>query len=74
MTHEEVKERILKYCFKPEKMKSRLKLGNCSFCTDKKINLFHRIMFRVLLGVKVERINNGKKTIWSWKEFWRTTL
>lgn len=63
MEHKEVKEKILKYCFKPEKMKSRLKLGNYSVYTDKKINLFHRIMFRILLGVKVERINNGKKTI-----------
>lgn len=63
MEHEEVKERILKYCFKPEKMKSRLKLGNYSVYTDKKINLFHRIMFKVLLGIKVERIKNGKKTI-----------
>ena len=63
MNHEEVREKIIKYCFQPEKMKSRLKLGNFSVYTDKKINLFHRIMFRILLGVKVERINNGKKTI-----------
>lgn len=63
MDNKEVKEKILKYCFKPEKMKSRLKLGNYSVYTDKKINLFHRIMFKVLLGIKVERINNGKKTI-----------
>ena len=63
MEHEEVKEKILKYCFKPEKMKSRLKLGNLSFYTDKKINLFHRIMFKFWFGIKVERIKDGKKTI-----------
>ena len=50
-------------CFEPEKYNSKLILGNLALRTDKKINLFHRIMFRILLGVKVERINNGKKTI-----------
>ena len=49
--------------FEPQKQNSKLKLGNLTFFTDKKINLFHRIMFRILLGVKVERIKNGKKTI-----------
>lgn len=49
--------------FEYSKTNSRLKLGNLYFNTDKKINLFHRIMFRILLGIKVERINNGKKTI-----------
>ena len=43
--------------FIPEKYNSRLKLGNLALMTDKKINLFHRIMFRILLGIKVERIN-----------------
>lgn len=63
MDDKEVKEKLLKYCFKPEIKNTRLKLGNLYFSTDKKINLFHRIMFRILLGIKVERINNGKKTI-----------
>lgn len=49
--------------FTPEKYNSKLILGNLVFRTNKKINLFHRIMFRILLGVKVERIKNGKKTI-----------
>lgn len=41
--------------FTPEKYNSILKLGNLVLRTNKKINLFHRIMFRLLLGVKVER-------------------
>lgn len=49
--------------FTPEKYNSKLILGNLTLRTDKKINLFHRIMFRILLGVKVERIKDGKKTI-----------
>lgn len=56
-------EMNLELSFQPEEFNSQLKLGNLYFYTDKKINLFHRIMFRLLLGVKVERINNGKKTI-----------
>ena len=44
--------------FEPTKKICRLKLGNLVFFTDKKINIFHRIMFIILLGVKVERINN----------------
>ena len=56
-------EMNLELSFQPEKFNSRLKLGNLTFYTNKKINLFHRIMFRILLGVKVERIDNGKKTI-----------
>lgn len=41
--------------FMPDKYNSVLILGNSVLRTDKKINLFHRIMFRLLLGVKVER-------------------
>lgn len=56
-------EMNLELSFQPEKFNSRLKLGNLTFYTDKKINIYHKIMFRVLLGVKVERIKDGKKTI-----------
>lgn len=49
--------------FEPIKYNSKLILGNLVLPTTKKINLFHRIMFKILLGIKVERINNGKKTI-----------
>lgn len=45
--------------FKVTSYNSKLELGNLLFRTTKKINLFHRIMFRILLGIKVERINNG---------------
>ena len=41
--------------FIPEKYNSVLILGNLVLRTNKKINLFHRIMFRLLLGIKVER-------------------
>lgn len=41
--------------FTPEETNSTLLLGHLVLRTDKKINLFHRIMFRLLLGVKVER-------------------
>lgn len=44
--------------FTPEKYNSILKLGNLVLRTDKKINLLHRIMFRLLLGIKVERKEN----------------
>lgn len=49
--------------FKPEEYKSKIILGNLVLLTNKKINLFHKIMFKLLLGIKIERINNGKKTI-----------
>ena len=41
--------------FIPDEYNSVLILGNLVLRTDKKINLFHRIMFRLLLGIKVER-------------------
>ena len=41
--------------FIPEKYNSVLKLGNLVLRTNKKINLFHRIMFKILFGIKVER-------------------
>ena len=47
--------------FMPEKYNSVLKLGNLVLRTNKKINLFHRIMFRLLLGIKVERKEKWKK-------------
>lgn len=49
-------EEFEKICFEKEKYNSKLVLGNLYFYTDKKINLFHKIMFRLLLGIKVERM------------------
>ena len=58
-----INSELLELIFQPEKYNSKLILGNLTLKTDKNINLFHRIMFRILLGVKVERIKDGKKTI-----------
>lgn len=49
-------EGLGKIRFEKETYNSKLVLGNFYFYTDKKINVFHKIMFRLLLGIKVERV------------------
>ena len=50
--------------FKTEKYNSKM-IFNESFTimTKRKYNYFHKLMYKLFFGIKIERINNGKKTI-----------
>lgn len=54
-------EEFEKICFEKETYNTKLVLGNLYFYTDKKINIFHKILFRLLLGIKVERMGENER-------------
>lgn len=43
------------------KYKSRIVFGNLTIMLEKKINWFHRLMIRLIFGIKVEKVGEDKE-------------
>lgn len=50
--------------FKPVKYNSKMIFNeNFTIMTKRKYNCFHKLMYKLFFGIKVERIKDGKETI-----------
>ena len=50
--------------FKVEQYNSKIIFNeNFTIMTKRKYNCFHKLMYKLFFGIKIERIKDGKKTI-----------
>ena len=47
--------------YKPIKYKSKIIFGNITIMLEKKINLFHRLMIKLVFGIKVEKVSDDNE-------------
>lgn len=46
--------------FTPVEYKSKIVYGNVEIFLEKHINWFHRLMIRLIFGIKVEKVKNNE--------------